>query len=214
VDLNQSQKNFIRRGLSAAVAVVAAILVILTQAPLAYGDFNASSRVLGVGRLQSTTPVATAPAEQRLSFESLESESDPVSVETLAEPIEREVVPPVIVLPDPPAEAVSQTSEEAVSGWITTVATNYGTTGDGFLGRGTASGAILDETSMGVAHKNLPLGTQVEIYCPRTGLSCTVVVNDRGPYDGRPDSFDFQQGVTAALGNNYGWYVVQYRIVG
>jgi hypothetical protein len=67
---------------------------------------------------------------------------------------------------------------------------------------------------MGVAHKNLPLGTVVELYCPRTGLSCIATVNDRGPYDGRWDSFDFQMGVSAALGGNTGWYTVQYRIVG
>jgi hypothetical protein len=192
-------------------------LFALVSTPLAYGDFSASasSRVLGVGRLQSATPVVTVPIEQRLSLESLESGGETPSAEVLAAPIEREVVVPVVVLPDPPTEAVSQSaSEQAVGGWITTIATNYATPGDGFLGEGTASGAITTETSMGVAHKNLPLGTQIELYCPRTGLSCIAVVNDRGPYDGRPDSFDFQMGVTAALGSNYGWYTVQYRVIG
>ncbi|MDR2196953.1 MAG: septal ring lytic transglycosylase RlpA family protein [Coriobacteriales bacterium] len=203
------------RARKALLALAAAALFAFASTPLAYGDFSATSRVLGVGRLQSATPVVTVPVEQRLDLESLESNSEPASVEALSAPIEREVIVPPVVLPDPPAEAVLAPSEEqAVGGWITTIATNYATSGDGFLGKGTASGAITTETSMGVAHKNLPLGTQIELYCPRTGLSCIATVNDRGPYDGRPDSFDFQMGVTAALGNNSGWYTVQYRVIG
>jgi hypothetical protein len=198
----------------ALVALAAVALFVFATTPLAYGDFDASSRVLGVGRLQSTTPVATVPTEQRLAFESLESNTDTVVVETLTAPIEREVVVPALVLPDPPAEAVSAIDGGAASSWVTTIATNYGTAGDGFLGQGTASGAVVTEESMGVAHKGLPLGTVVELYCPRTGLSCIATVNDRGPYDGRSDSFDFQMGVTAALGGNTGWYTVQYRVIG
>jgi rare lipoprotein A len=33
-----------------------------------------------------------------------------------------------------------------------------------------------------IAHKDLPLGTKVELNNPRTGQTTTAVVTDRGPY--------------------------------
>jgi hypothetical protein len=212
-----------KRGLFKAVFVPAlSTILVLGTFTFAFGDFVPVStlKVLGVGRIQSApaaTPVAT---EQKFA---LATHTEPsVAAEQSAElvaPIAREVAQ-VVVEPDPtppPPPPVNNTPSHSPSvgedGWIITLATNYGTPGDGFLGRPTASGALTTTTSMGVAHKSLPLGTQIELYVPKTGLSCIAVVNDRGPYDGRPDTFDFQMGVTEALGNNFGWYTVHYRIL-
>ncbi|HBT94745.1 MAG TPA: hypothetical protein DEB24_00880, partial [Coriobacteriia bacterium] len=119
--------------------------------------------------------------------------------------------------PTPAASQGSSTPSASNNGWIVTIATNYATPGDGFLNKATASGEYTTTTSMGVAHKSLPLGTKIELYSPRTGLYCIATVNDRGPYGAKgmanPDSFDFQMAVTEALGNNTGWYEVHYRIL-
>ncbi|MDR1083011.1 MAG: septal ring lytic transglycosylase RlpA family protein [Coriobacteriales bacterium] len=187
---------------------------------LAFGDFVpvTVTKVLGVGRIQSTLPAEPVASEDKFALASNDTSSEQAT--ELVVPIERETLPPETdaerVPETPAAEAPANVEPEPVveeNPWKTTLATNYATLGDGFLGKRTASGAVTTITSMGVAHKSLPLGTQVELYCPKTGLSCIATVNDRGPFDGRSDSFDFQMGVTGALGNNTGWYTVQYRII-
>jgi rare lipoprotein A (peptidoglycan hydrolase) len=195
----------------------------LVTVTLAFGDFVPvrTTKVLGVGRIQSALPATPVASEDKFALATRVAGDVPSEQASgLSEPIARAVT---IAEPDPEPEptpvntpapvnnvVVPDVSDEA---WITTLATNYATPGDGFLGKSTASGALTTTTSMGVAHKNLPLGTTIELYCPKTGLSCVAVVNDRGPYDGRPDTFDFQMGVTTALGGNTGWYTVQYRII-
>jgi hypothetical protein len=198
---------------------VLSLLLALTTFTLAFGDFVpvTSVKVLGVGRIQSALPATPVAAAEKFALGSNETFSAP-TVE-LIEPISREVAtvevasepePEIAVEPETPLNSAPAENENP---WITTVATNYATPSDGFLGKKTASGALTTSTSMGVAHKSLPFGTQVELYNLRTGLSCVAVVNDRGPYDGRPDSFDFQMGVTVALGNSTGWYSIQYRVI-
>jgi hypothetical protein len=190
---------------------------------LAFGDFVPvlTTKVLGVGRIQSTLPTTPVASADKFAIATRAAGETPSEQAIgLSEPIAREVT---IIEPEPeqqpepvntPAPTGNEVAPDVSDGsWISTLATNYATPGDGFLNKSTASGALTTTTSMGVAHKNLPLGTTIELYCPKTGLSCTAVVNDRGPYDGRPDTFDFQMGVTAALGNNTGWYTVQYRII-
>jgi hypothetical protein len=207
----------------AAVALAFSLVFAFASATYAFGDFVPvnSSKVLGVGRIQSATPQASVAPENKFALSTNAAPSEEIA--ELAVPISREVA--VVETPEPapaptpaPVETPYQNNNTGANpadgnGWITTLATNYGTAGDGFLGKKTATGELTTTTSMGVAHKNLPLGTQIEIYCPQSGLSCIAVVNDRGPYDGRPDTFDFQMGVTRSLGENYGWYTVQYRIL-
>jgi hypothetical protein len=228
--------------LKALGACALSLLLVSVSFTLAFGDFASSSgssrvKVLGVGRIQSALPTVTVSSADKfaLAMSQQDAAVTEQQVSELAEPITRELVLPVFVevptpdpepVPDPeptsgpeaaavqaPAEATPATPATDANGWITTVATNYATAGDGILGKRTSSGEVTTATGMGVAHKSLPFGTTIEIYCPATGLSCTAVVNDRGPYDGRPDSLDFQMGVTAALGENSGWYTVQYRVV-
>lgn len=104
----------------------------------------------------------------------------------------------------------SSSGSTSVSGWKSGVASYYGI-GDGFMGGTTASGAIVTESSMGVAMLNVPLGTYVEI--SYGGKSVIAVVNDRGPYvHGRV--IDMQPAVARALGFvSVGVGTVQYRFL-
>jgi hypothetical protein len=196
------------------------VAIVFATFSLAFADFvpAGSVKVLGVGRIQSTLPEIPVAVNEKFAVGNNDDKSAQVSElsVTTTRDVEAAVIEVTPVVEEPPAiqAPVVNAPVHNEGGWITTLATNYGTPGDGFLGRATASGEITTTTSMGVAHKSLPLGTVIELYCPRTGITCTATVNDRGPYDGRPDTFDFQMGVTAALGNNTGWYTVQYRIVG
>jgi rare lipoprotein A len=52
--------------------------------------------------------------------------------------------------------------------------------GPGFHGDSTACGEIYDMNQISVAHKTLPMGTEVVFYY--NGNSERAVVNDRGPY--------------------------------
>jgi rare lipoprotein A len=74
------------------------------------------------------------------------------------------------------------------------VATWYG---PGFFGNTTACGVVLAEDTVGVAHRELPCGTQVQIaYRDRV---VTVPVIDRGPFANDAD-WDLTQAAAAQLG--------------
>lgn len=104
----------------------------------------------------------------------------------------------------------SSSGTTSTNSWKSGVASYYGI-GDGFMGGTTASGAIVTESSMGVAMLNVPLGTYVEI--SYGGRSVIAVVNDRGPYvHGRV--IDMQPAVARALGFlSVGVGTVQYRFL-
>ena len=76
--------------------------------------------------------------------------------------------------PVPPEEAVSGWTEQGLASW-------YGGA-DGFEGKPTASGEIYDSSLLTAAHRDLPLGTLVEVTNVETGASVRVRVNDRGPF--------------------------------
>ena len=65
-------------------------------------------------------------------------------------------------------------SEEGMASW-------YGG-GDGFDGKPTASGEIYDASQMTAAHRELPLGTVVDVTNLDNGRSVRVRINDRGPF--------------------------------
>jgi rare lipoprotein A len=65
-------------------------------------------------------------------------------------------------------------SEEGMASW-------YGGD-DGFEGKPTASGEIYDSSQMTAAHRELPLGTVVDVTNLDNGRSVRVRVNDRGPF--------------------------------
>lgn len=80
---------------------------------------------------------------------------------------------------------------------------NASSYGPGLYGNPTASGQILTPTTVGVAHKTLPLGTPVNIKDPRTGKSINTKVIDRGPFEPGRD-YDLTTGATQGLGyKNY-----------
>ncbi|HEY9786978.1 MAG TPA: septal ring lytic transglycosylase RlpA family protein [Candidatus Obscuribacterales bacterium] len=49
-------------------------------------------------------------------------------------------------------------------------------------GNRTASGAKYDENKLTAAHKTLPFGTKLTVVNRKNGKTCTLVINDRGPF--------------------------------
>jgi rare lipoprotein A len=73
-------------------------------------------------------------------------------------------------------------------------------------GRRTASGQAFVSSGMTAAHRTLPFGSQVTVRNPQTGLSVTVVVNDRGPFT-RGVTLDLSRGAARAIGMRGTQYV-------
>lgn len=107
------------------------------------------------------------------------------------------------------------------SGWQTGIASAYGSKSDGTLGGTTATGAIVTESSMGVAipmswpNYRSYLGRSVEI--SYGGMTVVAVVNDCGGMGGGSRSLDLQPGVWKAFGASscYDWGLrtVSYRFL-
>lgn len=76
-----------------------------------------------------------------------------------------------LVAQQPPAP---DWTEEGLASW-------YGGK-DGFDGKPTASGEIYDSSQLTAAHRELPLGTVVEVTSLDNGKSVRVRINDRGPF--------------------------------
>lgn len=103
-------------------------------------------------------------------------------------------------------ELVSRPKPEVVTG----VASWYG---EAFHGRTTASGEVYDMHGLTAAHRDLPLGTWVEITNLRNGRFVTVRINDRGPsIQGR--MLDVSKAAAQTLGfAGAGTTMVQIRII-
>ncbi|HMY03328.1 MAG TPA: septal ring lytic transglycosylase RlpA family protein, partial [Candidatus Obscuribacter sp.] len=56
--------------------------------------------------------------------------------------------------------------------------------GGKFHGRRTSNGDVFDQDGFTAAHRTLPFGTKLLVMNRRTGDSCVVEVNDRGPFCG------------------------------
>ena len=76
--------------------------------------------------------------------------------------------------PVAPADAATGWSEEGLASW-------YGGS-DGFEGKPTASGEIYDSSKLTAAHRDLPLGTVVDVTSLDNGRVARVRINDRGPF--------------------------------
>jgi rare lipoprotein A len=76
--------------------------------------------------------------------------------------------------PVSPADASTGWREEGLASW-------YGGT-DGFEGKPTASGEIYDSSQLTAAHRDLPLGTIVDVTNVDNGKTVRVRINDRGPF--------------------------------
>ena len=68
------------------------------------------------------------------------------------------------------------------------------------MGRQTANGERFRPVGMTAAHRTLPLGTWVEVTHERTGRSVTVLINDRGPFNGGGRIIDLSTTAARALG--------------
>ncbi|MBU6454676.1 MAG: septal ring lytic transglycosylase RlpA family protein [Cyanobacteria bacterium REEB67] len=66
-------------------------------------------------------------------------------------------------------------------------------------GQRTASGQVLKKDLLTAAHRTLPFGTRVHVRNKRTGKSCIVVINDRGPYT-RSKVIDVSHAAASQLG--------------
>lgn len=112
-------------------------------------------------------------------------------------------------------------SGQSETGWSTGSASAYGSTSDGTLGATTASGAVVTESSMGVAipmswaNARSYLGRQVEI--SYNGRTVIATVNDLGGMGGGSRALDLQPGVWKALGasscQDWGVRTVSYRFL-
>jgi rare lipoprotein A len=78
------------------------------------------------------------------------------------------------------AEQIADDHRSA-SGWITGQASWYGPR---FHGRKTSDGSRFDQEGLTAAHRSLPFGTKLLVMNRKTGNSCVVKVNDRGPFVG------------------------------
>jgi rare lipoprotein A len=85
-------------------------------------------------------------------------------------------------------QAAPQAASEVVASWY----------GEDYHGRAMANGDPYDMFANTIAHKELPLGTKVELKNPRTGETASAVITDRGPYiEGR--DIDLSYGLASKL---------------
>jgi len=82
--------------------------------------------------------------------------------------------PPPAARPAPPPAPAPSWTEEGLASW-------YGG-GDGFDGKPTASGEIFDTSKLTAAHRELPLGSIVDVTSLDTHRTVRVRINDRGPF--------------------------------
>lgn len=164
---------------------------------------------LGIGAEPVAPIVAPRDADSKIAV----TAAMPVALSALNTPVARSAAPvarsAVYVPKRSTARVTAAVSRGAVasSGWKTAKCSWYG---PGFYGRHTASGPILTQDMMNVAHKTLPFGTRIQF--EYKGRTCIAVVNDRGPYvAGR--TFDLGPGTAKALGFG-GVGIVKYRILG
>ena len=81
-----------------------------------------------------------------------------------------------------------QPAREVIASWY----------GKDYHGRPMADGELYDMHANTIAHKELPLGTRVELKNPRTGQTASAVVTDRGPFiEGR--DIDLSYGLASKL---------------
>lgn len=201
---------------------------VICVVPNAFGAFSASSKILGVGRIQSAAPVETTfSSEQKLSFEAIDVATNVKTTETIVAPIERSVVvaePEVEVstlLPSASSNAASTSmssdaSTEAVGSWMTGKASAYAPSSNG--GNSTASGTILTDESLTVAvpkEWKYLLGSTVEI--SYGGETVTALVTDTGGFLKYGRSLDLAPGVWKAFGfdsvSGWGVRTVQWRVI-
>ncbi len=195
----------------ALLALTAAALLAASALPAAHADdmpVHVPSDMLGVGAsVFSLDGVRVASAKVPVCDEAVlptSLTSGPAQRSNAPLPKPKPAPKPT---PAPRAETPAPSRAADTTGWQSARASWYG---PGFYGRTTASGAVLTENMMNVAHRTLPFGTKVQF--EYNGRTVTAVVNDRGPHiAGRV--WDLGPGTAKALGFG-GVATVNYRILG
>lgn len=161
---------------------------------------------IGIGDVKSKPVADTLKVEDKLVVD--ETATTPLSLLTPATKVPAPVVAePAPVVVSAPAAPVAQAAPViSPDGWSTARASWYG---PGFYGNSTASGKVLEPSSMFVAHRSLPFGTRIEF--SYNGSTAVGVVEDRGPFSAGRE-FDLGPGLAAALGFG-GVDNVSYRIL-
>ena len=209
-----NERSARRLSRKATIALLIAALALANAS--AFGDFvPTETKVLGVGRIQSTSSAVPVAATERLVLAPSEEEA-PVatSVIELAAPIDRELVS--VNTPDTVGEPAATSQDSGVGEWQTGLASAYG--GPREVGAYMANGEILGPDDMGVA---VPvswwrlLGHHMEV--EYNGIVVTVVVADTGPFAQWGRSLDLQPGVWKAFGFDslWDWGVreVRFRVI-
>lgn len=76
---------------------------------------------------------------------------------------------------------MTDTRKEGLAGCFSGQASWYG---PHFHGKKTSDGSRFDQEKLTAAHRSLPFGTRLLVMNRKTGQSCVVKVNDRGPFIG------------------------------
>jgi rare lipoprotein A len=84
--------------------------------------------------------------------------------------------------------SVADTSDKVVAGWY----------GEYHHGRFMANGERFDMNGATIAHRKIPIGTEVELENPKTGEKAKAMVTDRGPYH-RGRDVDLSYGLAQRL---------------
>lgn len=82
----------------------------------------------------------------------------------------------------PAARPRGATAPPAAAGWSEEGLASWYGGDDGFEGKPTASGEIYDSSRLTAAHRELPLGSVVEVANVSNGKTVRVRINDRGPF--------------------------------
>ncbi|MCL2136550.1 MAG: septal ring lytic transglycosylase RlpA family protein [Coriobacteriia bacterium] len=204
--------ELVRKILTSIVSVALLFSCITVFADLSTGG----ARILGVGRIQSTSEAVPVTSTERLVFPSSEVQSPIVSASDLATPIDRDVAinEPAPRLPSPIIYNDNNYAGDEIA-WSSGLASAYG---DGFIGNSTARGTLLTEDSMGVAVPaawGYLLGRTIQV--EYNGQVITTVVDDTGDFARLGRVLDLQPGLWRAFGfddeNAWGVRMVRYRIL-
>jgi len=88
-----------------------------------------------------------------------------------------------LAISDKPSKPAGGTTEENGQGYTESgEASWYGSAGDGFEGKFTAGGELMDAAQLTCAHRTLPLGTYLEVKNLENGKRAILRINDRGPF--------------------------------
>lgn len=132
---------------------------------------------LAVIKIDGTTVLKFEVPE---SVDGQKSATNPMDVSTKLVNAIREVLGASQIGAASPKVAAAETNDALRKGPIFSGAASW--YGGRFHGRRAADGTRFDQMGLTAAHRSLPFGTKLLVTNRRTGSSCIVQVNDRGPF--------------------------------